>query len=142
VPWVNVAEPDPVRLAVNVCDLTRIDPTVREILLEHGGRTMGKLDVAAGVIRTDPERLDESAVAFACDLLTAACCLDVMRDHDRRVGDPPTRCYLKTAFAWNKLPAHAVLTLITDGKPALNPKWFRHVAAPAVVRGSGPRRAF
>ena len=140
-PWTS-PRTEPAQLAVNICDLTRIDPTVRAMLLG------GKLDVASGPIRTDPERLDESAIAFSCDLLTAACCLDVMRDHDRRAGDYPTRCYVKTASVWNKLPGRATLTVtITDkylehGKVVLNPEWFPHAVAPVVIKHSGPRRTF
>ena len=139
-PWAS-PRTEPAQLAVNICDLTRVGKEAREMLL--GGR----LDVAGGPIRTDPERLDESALAFSCDLLTAACCLDVMRDHDRRAGDYPTRCYVKTASVWNKLPGHAVLTVAVNdhenhGRATLNPEWFPHVAAPVVIEHSGPRRTF
>ena len=45
------------RLAINLYDLDRIDPMIRGSLLG------GKLDLTAPV-RIDPERLDETAVAF------------------------------------------------------------------------------
>ena len=50
------------------------------------------------------ERADEAAVEFTCDLLRAACLVDVMREHDRRPQDYPTRAYLAKAgkTAWAK----------------------------------------
>ena len=44
-------EEQKVRLAINVLDIARIDPTIRQMML------IGNLDVAGGAIRTDPKRL-------------------------------------------------------------------------------------
>lgn len=117
------------RLAVNLYDITntnRLPDSIRQMLL------LDKLDLSTP-IRTDPERLDEAAVAFNCDLLSAACIIDVLRSHDRKAGDYPTRAYLRRASAWNKLPGHAVLTEVVDGKPRLNPDWF-----PQRIKGAAP----
>jgi hypothetical protein len=54
------------RLAANIADLTRIEPTIRALLLH------GKLDENGGAIWVDRSRVDECAVAFSCDLLTTA----------------------------------------------------------------------
>lgn len=113
------------RLAVNIADLTRVDPLVCELLLA------GKLDPARRVVRTDPRRLDEAAVELTCDLLTAACACDVLREHDRRAGDHPCRVYVRAAEAWRKLPHGAVLTMVRSGEPVLDPRWFP-ADAPAV----------
>ena len=114
-PWVEMPVPGP-RLAVNIADLTRIDPVICEMMLSG---KLGRSPIAA-----DPGRPDEAAVEFICDLLTAAAACDVMRGHDRRAGDHPTRVYLRRAVAWVKLPAAAQLTLVEDGKCVLNPEWF------------------
>jgi hypothetical protein len=104
-------------LAVNLFDLDRVDPTVRQILLA------GKLDLTR-VIRINPDRPDETAVAFTCDLLTAACICDVIRTHDRAAGDHPCRVYLRRSKAWERLPGAAVLSVLDDGKAVLNPDLF------------------
>ncbi len=105
------------RLALNIFDIGRIDKTMREILL------LDKLDFSAH-IWVDKERGDEAAVAFSCDLLTAACICDTIRSHDRSVKDYPTRVYLKKVVAWNKLPGAAVLTVVKNEKVQLNPEFF------------------
>lgn len=104
------------RLAVNLADLDRVDPTIRGILLG------GKLDATRAVV-TDKGRMDEIAVAFTCDLLTAACCCDTLRTHDRKVGDYPTRVYVFRR-AWTKIVSSALLTLIEGDKVVLNPALF------------------
>lgn len=104
------------RLAVNLCDLDRVDSSIRGMLLS------GKLNLQA-LIRMDRDRPDETAVAFSCDLLTAATCCDVLRGHDLRAGDYPTRVYLFRQ-SWSKLPGSTVLTLVNDGKVFLNPEVF------------------
>ena len=118
------------RLAINLFDLTRIDPLVRQML-----GLAAQLDAAAGPIRMDKDRPDETAVAFRStdedDLLKAAAVCDVVRSNDRKVGDAPTRTYLKRQV-WVRLPSAAVLTLVGEnGDLRLNSEWFPE-AAPAV----------
>ena len=117
-PAVQPNEEQKVRLAINVLDIARIDPTIRQMML------ISNLDVAGGAIRTDPKRLDEAAVAFSCSLVSAACIADVLRDHDRRAGDFPCRVYVKRKKAWVKLPHGAILTKVVNGKAVLNHQWF------------------
>ena len=118
------------RLAINLFDLTKIDLFVRQML-----GLAAKLDAKAGPIRVDRDRPDETAVAFHCltatDLLMAAALCDVIRNNDRKVGDVPTRTYLKRQV-WSRLPGFAVLTLVdADGTLRLNPEWFPE-STPAV----------
>jgi hypothetical protein len=105
------------KLAINLFDLDRVDPTIRQILLG------GKVDLT-NAIKMDKNRFDEAGVAFICPLLQAASICDIVRSHDRELGDFPTRVYLMRVAAWEKLPNAAVLTLILDGKTMLNPAIF------------------
>lgn len=105
------------RLAVNVADLTRLDSTIRSLLLG------GNLDLTQS-IRTDPDRIDEGAVAFSCDLLTAACIADTIREHNRRAGEYPTRIYLRRGAAWTKLPGQTVLTRVVGDSVVLDHDTF------------------
>ena len=100
------------RLAVNLFDLDRIDPTIRSMLLG------GKVDLTA--IRVDKDRGDEVAVAFTCDLLSAACICDTLRSHDKRAGDYPTRVYLFKRTAWSRVPGSITLATVKDGSCTLN----------------------
>lgn len=109
--------PKGVRVAINLKDLDRIVPAMRQSLLT------GKLALAEGAIRTDPARADEAAVAFCCDALTAALVCDIVRSHDRRAGDAPTRCYLFRK-AWSKVPGTVALSVVEDGQAKLNPALF------------------
>ncbi len=108
-------------LAINLWDLERLDPAMRRRLL--AGRLGGQH------VRVDPERRDEVAVPFACDLLTAAIACDLIRAQDREVGDRPARVYLRKGKAWVKLAAGALLTAEVEGKAVLDPDLF---AAPCV----------
>ena len=126
----------PERLAINICDCDRITPLIRKLLFG------GQLDSAAGPQRTDPERPDEMAVMFSCDLLTAACVCDTARNHDRKAGDYPTRVYVKRAKAWTKVPAGTMLSVIVNGSTlALNPEVFPPVAVAAPAIPKAARRA-
>ncbi len=100
------------RLAVNLFDLDRIDPTIRSMLLGD------KVDLTA--IRVDKDRGDEVAVAFTCDLLSAACICDTLRSHDKRAGDYPTRVYLFKRTAWSRVPGSIMLATVKDGSCTLN----------------------
>lgn len=113
------------RLAVNLFDLLRLDPLIRQLMLG------GKLDLAKA-IKVDAERLDETAVEFTCDLLTAACCCDAIRLHDRGTEPYPTRVYLmrRNGTVWERLPHATILTLVEDGRVLLSPKVFRVEAVP------------
>lgn len=111
------AKPEGVEaIAVVIADLDRIVPSIRQMALS------GKLDLSTP-IRVDPERMDETAVRFSCDLLTAATLCDVIRANDRKAGDHPTRVWVKRR-AWTKLPGTAMLTLIERGAVVLDPEWF------------------
>ncbi len=90
----------------------------------------GKLALDAGPIRTDPDRMDETAVEFSCDLLTACCIADTLRSHDRAAGDHPTRVYLRKSSQWVKLQGSVVLTRVVGGKVILDPEMFPTRAKP------------
>ena len=106
-----------VELAVNLPDLDRVSPFIREILLR------GKITLKKAIL-VDRDRYDELAVKFTCDLLTAACACDVLRTKDRREKRYPTRVYLRTKKAWTKIPGDKALTLVKDGDLRLNPEVF------------------
>ena len=107
-----------VQVAVNLCDLDRVAQIIRDSLLS------GKLDATEAVI-TDFNMLDESAVRFTCDPLTAACICDTLRNHDKAVGQHQTRCYVKNAKSWIKVPGNVPLTVVEGGVVKLNPEVFR-----------------
>lgn len=107
------------RLAINLCDVTdeaRLSEFMRTTLL--GGK------LAETWINVDPRQIDEAAVEFTCDLLTAACICDTIRTHDRLVKDSPTRVYLRRADAWRRLPGNVLLSIVSDGELKLNPIVF------------------
>lgn len=106
-----------VRIAVNLADVGRIVPLLRAKLFS------GKLDAESGVIRTDSARPEEAAVAFSCGLVVAASVCDIIRAHDRKAGDPPTRCYVFRKV-WSRVPSHVLLSVLSDGKTILNPALF------------------
>lgn len=108
-------------LGINLFDLTRIPAIIRECL-----RLGDKISHdRSRVVKVDPDRIDETVVPFVCPLLEAALVCDVIRGQDRQGGDYPTRVYLFRR-TWSKLTATAVLTLVRDGVPMLNPEWFPH----------------
>lgn len=113
-------------LAINISDLMRIDPSIRPMLLA------GKVNLK-DVIRTNPDVIDETAVGFSCDTLTAATLIDVIRSHDRESGDYPTRAYIRRRTSWERIPGNAVLTAVLDGKVILHPEIFRDVAPPLIA---------
>lgn len=104
------------RLAINLFDLDHLHPVVRASALA------GKLGKEA--VRVDDERMDETAVEFTCDLLTAASVLDVLRSEARKTDDPPIRAYIKKQGWWQRIPHIAVLTRVREGKVELSPEWF------------------
>ncbi len=107
------------RLGINLFDLQRMPATLRDGLL--GGKLALRKD-ALVIAGDDP---DETVVPLTCDLLTAALALDLVRSHDRRHSEDPTRVYLFRK-AWTRLPGAAVLTLDRgEGLPViLSPEWF------------------
>lgn len=112
----------PEQLAVNIFDLTdKVHPLIREALLA------GKLETdRSKIVRADKDKLDETAVILICPLLDAAVALDIIRDHDRKAKDCPTRAYLrrKPGAAWVKLSAGQRLTADVGGKLVLAPDLF------------------
>lgn len=116
------------RLAINVHDPDRLDDVTRQSLL-------GPVSFVRPLIWVDKNVEDEQALEFACDLLTAATVCDVIRMHDKKAGDVPCRVYVMrqrharqldavNPSTWVKLPADALLTIISGGRCILNPKLF------------------
>ena len=110
------------RLAINIADVMRYNLDVVAILLG------GKLDTATP-IRTDPDRIDETAALFTCDLLGAATIVDTIWGHDRRSGTPPARAYLRKGTAWTKLPTQVPLTRLVGDTIHLNHEVFPPIVA-------------
>ena len=104
------------KLAVNLFDLDRVQPTIRELMLG------GKLDTSQA-IQMDKDRMDEAGVVFSCDLLTAACICDTIRSHDRVAGLYPTRVYV-CKRSWSKVPGTVALAKVEDQVLKLNPEVF------------------
>lgn len=116
-PKLATGTPKDKTLAVNLFDLGRLDPEFRSWVLA------GKVN-ASEAVWIDKKRVDETAVAFTCDLLTAALCCDLIRAEDAKEGDYPTRVYLFRK-AWTKLPSNLPLTVVLpSSKTILNPKVF------------------
>lgn len=127
-------EPRRERLALNLADVGRVPDSVRQMILA------GKVDTER-YIKTDPQRPDEAAVLFTCDLLSAACICDTLRQHDEKAGDPPTRVYVCRAQAWVRLPGDAVLTVVANGKVGLSPAVFPPPVAPVPPAKAVPPKA-
>jgi len=125
------------QLAVNLFDVGRIDKTIAQMLLS------GKLELdRSKVIRVDKDRMDETGVVFSCKLLDAACICDILRDHDRKAGEYPTRVYVrkKGCAKFVRLTHDAVLTEVVNGKPVLRLRWFSKPTASAEVGGKPAER--
>ena len=122
-------------LAINIADATRIADMVRQMLL------VGKLD-RKQVIQIDKKRPDEAAALFICNLLTAACICDTIREHDRRAKDYPTRVYIRRKTAWEKLSGNVQLSVVVGDKVVLNPKIFPPKPAKIVDSPLPLRRVF
>lgn len=125
------------KLAIALPDLDRVSSEMRAKLLA------GRLDLTQ-IIRVGQDRMEDvPAVVMTCDLLTAATICDILRSNDRQVGDPPTGLYLLKSTSWSRITNNTVLTVIVDGKVALNPVVFggtlvegKPLAAKAVTFGS------
>lgn len=122
-------------LALNIADALRIADTVRQILL------VGKLDQTQ-VIMTDKKRPDEAAALFTCDLLTAACICDTIRDLDRRAKEYTTRVYIRRTTVWEKLPRDIQLSVVIGDDLVLNPQIFSQQSANIVDSPPPLRRVF
>lgn len=98
-------------LAVNLYDLQRVDPFVRSMM-----KLREKLNIDPScLVKVDKDRADEVGILFVCDLLTAATICDVIRGHDRKASEYPTRVYLrKSTSSWKKLGNSEVLTVVKD----------------------------
>ena len=88
-------------------------------------------------IRTNKERIDEAAVEFSCDLLTAACICDSIRQRDRRSKVHPCRVYVCRDVAWVRQTGNVELTIVGDKSPErpngvvkLNPAVFASARKP------------
>lgn len=122
--------PCPDEIAVNLFDLDRLVGPVQST-------TICRLDPSAA-FKVSEDRPDERGVKFSCSTLAAACLLDVIRSHDRRVGDYPTRVYTRKPLQkWVKAPGHAILVLQgSDGVLRLNPEFFTDTALTVRISAS------
>lgn len=111
-------------LAVNLVDLERVPPAIREELF---GCRLFLLDPEP--IWMDKGNMEETGLAFACPLMQAAAICDLLREHDHRAGQTPTRVYLRKVKAWTKLAGDAILVKFNR----LNPDVFPPERAVAVT---------
>ena len=131
----SVMEPESIpvtkyRLALSLEDVDRMVPEMRARLLH------GKLDLT--LIRVGPKS-NVPAVAFSCDLLTAATICDIIRSEDRKAGDSPTGVWVLRK-SWSRVSGNAVLTLVTDAGIKLNPDAFSEVPVSVLPPTSLPVR--
>lgn len=106
------------RLAVSLVDTERIEPLTRQILLGGKLDPDGPVLVAVGKGR-------EVAVPFICDLLTAACVCQAMRNLDVNTKQPtPTRIYREVEGQWQRVPGDRRLVSIHSNRCHLNPQVF------------------
>ncbi len=103
-------------LAINLIDLERVPPQVREELFGHG-----LFHLHPRPIWMDKEVMEETGLAFACGLLQAASICDILRKHDRSIGQTPTRVYLRRVKAWQKLGRDDILVKFDRLNPAVFP---------------------
>jgi hypothetical protein len=69
----------------------------------------------------DRENMEETGLAFSCNLLQAASVCDILREHDGKVGQTPTRIYLRKVRVWQKLPGDCILVKYDRLNPAVFP---------------------
>ena len=113
-------------LAINLIDLERVPPQVREELFG-----VGLFLLHPRPIWIDREKMDETGLAFACPMLQAASICDILREHDHKSGQSPTRVYLRRVKAWIKLPGEAIMVKYDRLNPAVFPPERAVVVAPA-----------
>lgn len=77
-------------------------------------------------IVVDKDRPDEQCVEFVCGLMTAALCIDLLRNEGRHhKNQEMVRAYIKRGEGkWTRLPHTAVLTYVRAGTILLSEKWF------------------
>ncbi len=124
------------QLAICLFDIDRVDPLIRQMLLG------GKLEAKA--LRMDEHRPDETAVLFVCSLLDAATTCDIVRNHDRQHGDPPTRVWLRKSpeHSWIRQPGHAVFSVVNGNGLELHPWTFPPPAAVVAAEGLKAEKMF
>lgn len=132
-------------LAINLYDIQRVDPFIRSMM--KLGEKLNK--DPSEIIRVDENRPDERGVVFVCDLLSAALLCDIIREHDKKSSEDPTRVYLrKGKGVWRKLASSEVLTVTrknngqvdgnsSDSLAVLNPKIFKSQKSSKLER-AGP----
>jgi hypothetical protein len=125
---VPVVEERTEKLAIALDDLDRIHPSIKGGLLGAG---YCKVDLG-NIFRVGEGRVKggRAMVAFRCSLLEAATICDIVRSHDRKVGDPETFVYMKRGEEWCQVFGTKTLTVVADGKVALNPEVFTPLTKP------------
>src|ERR1019366_3431319 len=93
---------------------------------------------------TEPVVVDkdtnEIGAMLMCDTITAAALCDVIRSHDRRCGDRPTRVYVRRGNTWKKVSGVTPLAVVVNGGLQLNPEMFPSAAKQKVVVSAPPVR--
>lgn len=109
------------RLAIWLDDVERLPPQMRLEVYPH-------LDLTRVHRVGQGEKNEEQpALAFKCPLLQAALICDVIRNHDRTVGVRPSELYINRSgeeFGFRRIVYGDVLTVLVNGKAALNPAVF------------------
>lgn len=85
---------------------------------------------------------DVPALEFSCSLLEAALICDIVRNHDRLAGESPADVYIHRGTTWTRVIFSQVLTVLINGKAALNPAFFTNTNVAAIDDGCKPRPLF
>ena len=114
-----------VKLGVNPFDLASIPPFILGNVLRDAEKNEWRIRQDKPII-VDKDRPDEQCVEFVCGLLTAAMCIDMLRNEGRHHGNNEIlRAYIKRGNGkWTRIPYAAVLTLVVRGVIVLNEKLF------------------
>jgi hypothetical protein len=116
----------PERLAISLTDVDRLPPELKR------GFLAGRID-ATKIIRVGAQRRTEEqpAVEFVCPLLEAATVCDMIRSHDRSVGDRPCEVFISRGTindtgreCWTRVIYATTFTVLINGKVSLNPELF------------------
>jgi hypothetical protein len=126
-----------VKLGINPFDLANVPGFILGNILKDPKTNEWRITQTRPII-VDKARPDEQCVEFVCSLITAALCIDLLRNEGRQLGNGEiVRAYLKRE-AWARIPHSAILTRVEKGTIILNERWFPIIeeAEPIVAKPS------
>lgn len=134
-PVPSTTSPQEERLAVNLFDLNRVEPSLFRLLFAK------RLELNKGkAIRVDPKVTTETALPFHCSLIEAATACDILRNENRKLKEPIARVYVNRGRGWVKLPSTVFLTLAMGESCILNPEVFGQAMSEELAGPIAPLR--